>query len=69
MDDDLIDMGLKILVITILLLILLCIVEPLYNVAAAQQTGNAFWQAAEQVQEELEKAYRRVALLSSGASC
>lgn len=42
-------------------------VDPLYNVAAAQQTGNAFWQAAEQVQEELEKAYRRVALLSSGA--
>lgn len=42
-------------------------VDPLYNVAAAQQTGNAFWQAAEQVQEELEKVYRRVALLSSGA--
>lgn len=42
-------------------------VDPLYNVAAAQQTARAFWQAAEQVQEELEKAYRRVALLSSGA--
>lgn len=43
-------------------------VDPLYNVAAAQQTARAFWQAAEQVQEELEKAYRRVALLSSGAA-
>lgn len=43
-------------------------VDPLYNVAAAQQTGNAFWQAAEQVQEELEKVYRRAALyFSSGA--
>lgn len=42
-------------------------VDPLYNVAAAQQTGNAFWQAAEQVQEELEKAYRRVDYISSGA--
>ena len=41
------------------------IVDPLYNVAAAQQTRNAYWQAAEQVQEELEKVNRRV--LSSGA--
>ena len=43
------------------------IVDPLYNVAAAQQTRNAYWQAAEQVQEELEKVYRRVDFLSSGA--
>lgn len=43
-------------------------VEPLYNVAAAQQTGNAFWEASEQVQEELEKVYRRAAFLSSGAA-
>lgn len=43
------------------------IVDPLYNVAAAQQTRNAYWQAAEQVQEELEKVYRRVVFLSSGA--
>jgi hypothetical protein len=43
------------------------IVDPLYNVAAAQQTRNAYWQAAEQVQEELEKVYRRVNFLSSGA--
>lgn len=43
-------------------------VDPLYNVAAAQQTGNAFWQAAEQVQKELEKVYRRVAFLASGAA-
>ena len=35
---------------------------------AAQQTRNAYWQAAEQVQEELEKVYRRAALyFSSGA--
>lgn len=44
------------------------IVDPLYNVAAAQQTRNAYWQAAEQVQEELEKVYRRVAFLASGAA-
>ena len=44
------------------------IVDPLYNVAAAQQTRNAYWQAAEQVQEELEKVYRRVVFLSSGAA-
>ena len=43
------------------------IVDPLYNVAAAQQTRNAYWQAAEQVQEELEKVYRRVVFLDSGA--
>ena len=43
------------------------IVDPLYNVAAAQQTRNAYWQAAEQVQEELEKVNRRVDFLSSGA--
>lgn len=43
------------------------IVDPLYNVAAAQQTRNAYWQAAEQVQKELEKVYRRVDFLSSGA--
>lgn len=43
------------------------IVDPLYNVAAAQQTRNAYWQVAEQVQEELEKVYRRVDFLSSGA--
>ena len=43
------------------------IVDPLYNVAAAQQTRNAYWQAAEQVQDELEKVYRRVAFLASGA--
>lgn len=44
------------------------IVDPLYDVAAAQQTRNAYWQAAEQVQEELEKVYRRAALyFSSGA--
>ena len=43
------------------------IVDPLYNVAAAQQTRNAYWQAAEQVQKELEKLYRRVDFLSSGA--
>lgn len=43
-------------------------VDPLYNVAAAQQTGNAFWEASEQVQEELEKVYRRAIFLSSGAA-
>lgn len=43
------------------------IVDPLYNVAAAQQTRNAYWQAAEQVQKELEKVHRRVDFLSSGA--
>ena len=44
------------------------IVDPLYDVAAAQQTRNAYWQAAEQVQKELEKVYRRAALyFSSGA--
>lgn len=44
------------------------IVDPLYDVAAAQQTRNAYWQAAEQVQKELEKVYRRVDFLSSGAA-
>ena len=43
------------------------IVDPLYDVAAAQQTRNAYWQAAEQVQKELEKVYRRVDYISSGA--
>lgn len=41
----------------------------LYNAKAMQKAQDAYRQATEQVQEELEKAYRRVALLSSGASC
>ena len=41
----------------------------LYNAKAMQKAQDAYRQAAEQVQEELEKVYRRVALLSSGASC
>lgn len=38
--------------------------QNIYNAKDTQQTRNAYWQAAEQVQEELEKAYPRV--LSSG---
>lgn len=39
--------------------------QNIYNAEDEQQTRNAYWQAAEQVQEELEKVDRRV--LSSGA--
>ena len=39
--------------------------QNIYNAEDEQQTRNAYWQAAEQVQEELEKVNRRV--LSSGA--
>lgn len=39
--------------------------QNIYNAEDEQQTRNAYWQAAEQIQEELEKVYRRV--LSSGA--
>ena len=39
--------------------------QNIYNAENEQQTRNAYWQAAEQVQEELEKVDRRV--LSSGA--
>ena len=39
--------------------------QNIYNAEDEQQTRNAYWQAAEQVQEELEKVNRR--LLSSGA--
>ena len=39
--------------------------QNIYNAEDEQQTRNAYWQAAEQVQEELEKLERR--LLSSGA--
>jgi hypothetical protein len=38
--------------------------QNIYNAKDTQQARNAYWQAAEQVQEELEKAYPRV--LSSG---
>ena len=38
--------------------------QNIYNAKDTQQTRNAYWQAAEQIQEELEKAYPRV--LSSG---
>lgn len=41
--------------------------QNIYNAEDEQQTRNAYWQAAEQVQEELEKVYRRVDFLSSGA--
>ena len=41
--------------------------QNIYNAEDEQQTRNAYWQAAEQVQEELEKVYRRVVFLSSGA--
>lgn len=40
----------------------------LYNAKAMQKAQDAYRQAAEQVQEELEKVYRRVAFLSSGAA-
>ena len=39
----------------------------LYNAKAMQKAQDAYRQAAEQVQEELEKVYRRVDFLSSGA--
>lgn len=39
--------------------------QNIYNAENEQQTRNTYWQAAEQVQEELEKVDRRV--LSSGA--
>lgn len=39
--------------------------QNIYNAEDEQQTRNAYWQAAEQIQEELEKVDRRV--LSSGA--
>lgn len=39
--------------------------QNIYNAENEQQTRNAYWQAAEQIQEELEKVDRRV--LSSGA--
>lgn len=39
--------------------------QNIYNAEDEQQTRNAYWQAAEQIQEELEKLERR--LLSSGA--
>lgn len=39
--------------------------QNIYNAEDEQQTRNAYWQAAEQVQKELEKVERRV--LSSGA--
>ena len=39
----------------------------LYNAKAMQKAQDAYRQAAEQVQEELEKVYRRVAFLASGA--
>ena len=39
--------------------------QNIYNAENEQQTRNVYWQAAEQVQEELEKVDRRV--LSSGA--
>lgn len=39
----------------------------LYNAKAMQKAQDAYRQAAEQVQEELEKVYRRVVFLSSGA--
>lgn len=42
--------------------------QNIYNAEDEQQTRNAYWQAAEQVQEELEKVYRRVVFLSSGAA-
>ena len=41
--------------------------QNIYNAEDEEQTRNAYWQAAEQVQEELEKVYRRVDFLSSGA--
>lgn len=41
----------------------------LYNAKAMQKAQDAYRQAAEQVQEELEKVYRRAIFLSSGASC
>ena len=34
--------------------------QNIYNAEDTQQTRNAYWQTAEQIQEELEKAYRRV---------
>lgn len=40
----------------------------LYNAKAMQKAQDAYRQAAEQVQEELEKVYRRVAFLASGAA-
>ena len=40
--------------------------QNIYNAENEQQTRNAYWQAAEQIQEELEKVDRRV--LSSGAA-
>lgn len=40
--------------------------QNIYNAEDEQQTRNAYWQAAEQVQEELEKVELR--LLSSGAA-
>lgn len=40
----------------------------LYNAKAMQKAQDAYRQAAEQVQEELEKVYRRVDFLSSGAA-
>ena len=42
--------------------------QNIYNAEDEQQTRNAYWQAAEQVQEELEKVYRRVVFLDSGAA-
>lgn len=40
----------------------------LYNAKAMQKAQDAYRQAAEQVQEELEKVYRRVVFLASGAA-